>query len=44
VMAKKVPILVGLVLELHHEDSYILGSRLSGHSSKELKCVPICNE
>jgi hypothetical protein len=33
----EVPVLVGLVLGLHHEDAHILGSQLSGVTPKGLK-------
>jgi hypothetical protein len=41
-MAKGVPMLVELVLELHHGDSHTLGSQLSGRIPKGLKCDPVC--
>jgi hypothetical protein len=44
VMAKGVPVLVGLVFELYHGDFHTLGSRLGGHSLKELRCIPVCDE
>jgi hypothetical protein len=43
-MVKGVPVLVGLVLGLHHGDFHTLGSQLSGQSPKGLKCVMVCNE
>jgi hypothetical protein len=44
VMAKGVPILVGLVLGLHHKDLHTLESRLSGQSPKRFKCILVCND
>jgi hypothetical protein len=34
VVIKKIPMLMGLVLELHHRDSHTLGSRLDGRINR----------
>jgi hypothetical protein len=44
VMVKGVPVLVELILGLHHGDSHTLGSQLSGWIPMGLKCIPVCDE